>query len=163
MTRRLSSALRTSPRQQQRGIAAIEFALVFGLLFFALYGVVTFGVMLYTQQVVSRSAEDGARAALRLGQSLQPGDSRVQEAVYDALAFALITPLEAGTSVDQKKAWLRLKMTPPEVTLPSTETVLVTVRYPYGAHSVLPSMASWLDGLTSAQLTGKATAARRAS
>jgi Flp pilus assembly protein TadG len=161
MTKRLSGGFRPNARQQ-RGIAAVEFALVFGLLFFALYGIVTFAVMLYTQQVVSRSAEDGARAALRLGQSVQPGDSRVQDAVYEALAFALITPIEAGTGTEQKKDWLRRKMAPPVVALPSGGTVVVTVTYPYGANSILPSITSWLD-VTNAQLTGKATVARPAS
>ena len=57
-------------RKQQLGIAAVEFALVFTLLFLALYGLITFGAVLYTQQVVARSAEDGARAVIRLGKSL---------------------------------------------------------------------------------------------
>jgi Flp pilus assembly protein TadG len=145
MTGRLFSSFRTSSRQQ-RGIAAVEFALVFGLLFFALYGIVTFGVVLYTQQVVSRSAEDGARAVLRLGQSVQVNDSRVREVIYDALASALITPPEAGTSIVQKKAWLRTQMEsrqPPEITRQSAEQILVKVTYPYSANPVLPRVVPW--------------------
>ena len=46
----------------QRGVAAIEFALVFSVLFLAMYGIATFGAVFYIQQVVSRAAEDGARA-----------------------------------------------------------------------------------------------------
>lgn len=148
----------------QRGIAAVEFALIFFVLLFGLYGIVTFGVMLYTKQVVSRSAEEGARAALRLGKSVQTNDSRVREAIYDALASALITPTTAGTSIEEKKAWLKRAMTttPPEITFPSADTVLVKVAYPYAANPIFPPGASWLNGLTNAQLISNATAARPA-
>ncbi|RYG05714.1 MAG: pilus assembly protein, partial [Burkholderiales bacterium] len=43
-------------------MAAVEFAAVFLVLFSVLYGITTFGAVLYTQQVVSRAAEEGARA-----------------------------------------------------------------------------------------------------
>lgn len=167
MTRWLSSAARESARQRQRGIAAVEFALVFALLFIALYGIVTFGVVLYTQQVVSRSAEDGARAVLRLGKSVQANDIRVREVIYDALAAALITPPEAGTTIAQKKAWLRAQMEsrqqPPEITLQSAEQMQIKVTYPYAASPVLPRVIPWTDGWMPSQLIGKATAVRRAS
>ena len=165
MTNRFSSGLRTSPRRQ-RGVAAVEFALVFGLLFFAMYGIVTFGVVLYTQQVVSRSAEDGARAVLRLGQSVQLNDSRVREVVYDALASALITPPEAGTSIAQKKAWLRTQMEsrqPPEITQQSAGQFLVKVTYPYSASPVLPRVVPWTDSWMPSQVIGKATVVRPVS
>ncbi|WP_395350193.1 TadE/TadG family type IV pilus assembly protein [Variovorax sp. UC122_21] len=166
MTGRLSHKLRTSVMRRQRGIAAVEFALVFSLLFFAMYGIVTFGVVLYTQQVVSRSAEDGARAVLRLGQSVQANDSRVQEVIYDALASALITPPEAGTSMAQKKAWLRTQMgsrQPPEITQQSAEQILVRVTYPYSASPVLPRVVPWSNGWMPSLLVGKAIAMRPAS
>ncbi|WP_447778611.1 TadE/TadG family type IV pilus assembly protein [Variovorax boronicumulans] len=154
----------TNPRRQH-GLAAIEFALVFVILFLALYGIVTFGVILYTQQVVSRSAEDGARAALQLGKSIVVNDPRAQEAIYEALASGLITPTAAGTSLAQKKEWLRMpgNMSPPQIALPPTGTqIVVTVRFPFGTIPVLPTIPAWTNGWIPDQLTGKATAARPA-
>ncbi len=46
----LANANRTHSHRQQRGVAAIEFALVFMVLFSVLYALATFGAVLYTQQ-----------------------------------------------------------------------------------------------------------------
>lgn len=157
--------LSTRPKfsgRRQRGVAALEFALVFAALFIALYGIVIFGMTLYTQQVVSRSAEDGARAALRIGRNVGADDPRVQEVVYETLASSLITPKAAGTGLAEKKNWLRAHMPPPGVTPPPGDTIVVTVVYPYDTISALPTIRSWTDGWIPRQLTGKATAARPA-
>ncbi|MEI2415642.1 TadE/TadG family type IV pilus assembly protein [Orrella sp. JC864] len=50
---------------RQRGAYAVEFALVFGLFFLVLYGVLTYGLIFTAQQSLNLAAEDGARAALR--------------------------------------------------------------------------------------------------
>ncbi len=86
----LNTRLRRSPHtgMRQRGIAAIEFALVFMLLFIALYGVVTFGAIFYTQQVISRAAEDGARAAMLMQQP--PTPDSVCQAILASLASSLV-------------------------------------------------------------------------
>ena len=46
------------------GSAAVEFALVFPLLFTVLYGIVTYSVLFVAQQNLTLAAEEGARAAL---------------------------------------------------------------------------------------------------
>lgn len=153
---------RHAQRKHQRGIAAIEFALVFTLLFLALYGIVTFGAVLYTQQVVARSAEDGARAVLRLGKTVAMNDPRVQEAIYDALASSLITPASVGVGVDQKKDWLRSKMVAPEINTSSPDQITIKVTYPYSKNPVLPNIVPWTSSWMPTNLLGKATAARPA-
>ena len=152
-------------RKQQLGIAAVEFALVFTLLFLALYGLITFGAVLYTQQVVARSAEDGARAVIRLGKSVVANDIRVQEAIYDALAASLITPATMSASLDEKRAWLRTKMaaTPPEINVSSTDRITIKVTYPYRANPLLPTLAPLTDSWMPTNLLGKATTARPAA
>jgi Flp pilus assembly protein TadG len=52
-------------RTAQRGIAAIEFALVFPVLFVLLYGIITYVLIFLAQQSLALAAEEGARAALR--------------------------------------------------------------------------------------------------
>jgi Flp pilus assembly protein TadG len=49
----------------QRGIAAIEFALIFPIFFMVLYGIITYVLIFLAQQSLALAAEEGARAALR--------------------------------------------------------------------------------------------------
>lgn len=54
----------TAPHKQ-RGASAIEFALIFPLLFIIFYGAVTYGLIFVAQQSITLAAAEGARAALR--------------------------------------------------------------------------------------------------
>jgi len=151
--------------RQQRGVAAIEFALVFSVLFLGIYGLVTFCGVLYVQQVVSRAAEDGARAAQSFRSDTPSVDLQadVRTAIYRSLALSMITPASAGAAPSSKETWLRTKMadTPPEVNLSPGE-VAVKVSYPYRANPLLPPLpftGSWMPD----RLLGKATAARTSS
>lgn len=157
--------LKQGVRRQQRGVAAIEFALVFGVLFLGIYGLITFSGVLYVQQVVARAAEDGARAAQFFRSDTPAADlqANVRTAVYRSLALSMITPASEGSTPTSKEAWIREKMaaTPPEVNLPPGE-IVVKVTYPYRANPLLPPLPltqSWMPDL----LTGKATAARTSS
>ncbi|MBT2336767.1 pilus assembly protein [Variovorax paradoxus] len=147
--------------QQQRGVAAIEFALVFSVLFLGIYGLVTFGGVLYVQQVVSRAAEDGARAA-QLSRSDEI-EANARTAIYRSLALSMITPASAGTTPSLREIWLRAHMASPDVLLPPGEVeVKVTVTYPYRANPLLPPLPftwSWMPN----SLLGKATATRSSS
>ncbi|ADH85480.1 TadE/TadG family type IV pilus assembly protein [Desulfurivibrio alkaliphilus] len=55
---------RSSDRHNQRGAAAVEFALVFPLLFLFVYGIVNWGMILSLQNSMHYAAQAGARAAL---------------------------------------------------------------------------------------------------
>lgn len=151
--------------RRQRGVAAIEFALTFGVLFLGIYGLVTFCGVLYVQQVVSRAAEDGARAAQSFRSDTPAAElqTNVRTAVYRSLALSMITPASAGSAPVSKEDWLRDKMaaTPPEVTV-SLGEVAVKVTYPYRANPLLPPVpltGNWMPE----RLLGKATAARSSS
>lgn len=157
--------LKQNFRRQQQGVAAIEFALVFGVLFLGIYGLITFSGVLYVQQVVSRAAEDGARAAQFFRSDTPAADlqANVRTAVYRSLALSMITPASEGSTPTSKEAWIRAKMAaiPPEVNLPPGE-IVVKVTFPYRANPLLPPLPltqSWMPDL----LTGKATAARTSS
>ena len=52
-------------RRAQRGAYALEFALVFPVLFLLVYGIFTYGLIFTAQQSLSLAAEEGARAMLR--------------------------------------------------------------------------------------------------
>ncbi len=149
-------------RQPQRGIAAIEFALVFMTLMFVLYGIATFGAALYVQQAVSRAAEDGARAAPLLPTLMLPASQaaaveQIRGAVHDSLAGSLVAPAAASLTPAARRSWIASQVT---VTVATTlPLVTVTVSYPYGRHRVLPSMplfdaSRWMPEA----LTSRATA-----
>ncbi|MDQ0072197.1 Flp pilus assembly protein TadG [Variovorax boronicumulans] len=148
-------------RRLQRGLAAIEFALVFLVLFLFIYGLATVGSVFYVQQAVSRAAEDGARAALLVNHDIANNDSRVQTVIYESLASSLVTPASAGTTPASRLAWLRTKVTPAsfEVNISNPAQVTVRVTYPYRANPLLPPMPMTRD-LIPNNLLGKAIASR---
>lgn len=160
---------RTGERGLQRGVAAIEFALVFVVLFSVVYAVATFGAVLYTQQAVTRAAEEGARAVGLLTPAPTAGDTRVKDAVYDALANSLVVPVSANANVASRRSWI-VSQVSVDVTsgAPSSPGVyvsyMVTVTYPYSANRLLPSMlvldtSRWMPD----QLRSRASAARWSS
>lgn len=159
----------TATRALQRGVAAIEFALVFVVLFSVVYAVATFGAVLYTQQAVTRAAEEGARAVGLLAPAPIAGDTRVKDAVYDALANSLVVPVSANANVASRRNWI-VSQVSVDVTsgAPSSPgayvSYMVTVTYPYSANRLLPSMlvldsSRWMPD----QLRSRASAARWSS
>ncbi|WP_171019798.1 TadE/TadG family type IV pilus assembly protein [Hydrogenophaga sp. 2FB] len=149
----------------QRGVAAIEFAFVLLGLLLALYGIATFGIVLYTQQAMARAAADGARAVqmfpqLRTatGADLATARSNIETVVRDSLTGSIIVPLAHSDTPAKRRAWLAENMNV-DVAVPST-TLTVTVSFPYSAGRLLPwvpllDTSRWMP----ATLTTRATAA----
>ncbi|WP_256330864.1 TadE/TadG family type IV pilus assembly protein [Variovorax sp. YR266] len=155
---------RLVPARRQRGVAAIEFAFVFMALFFLIYGLATFGAVFYTQQVVSRAAEDGARAVpMMLSPVIAADDARIKATVYDSLAAALVVPAANSSTSSSKRSWIASNTTV-AVTLsgaagtsPNT-TAVVTVTYPYSANRLLPTLpvldtSRWMPDTLRSQAT----------
>jgi len=146
-------------------VAAIEFAVVFLLLFSVLYGISTFGAVLYTQQVVSRSAEEGARAVAFLPSPLQTDDARIKGVVFDALAASFVVPAENNASTASRRGWIAARVVVTVAAIsgvpggPAT-SARVTVSYPYRDNQLLPTLpvldaSRWMP----AQLTSQAMVA----
>ncbi len=127
----------------QRGVAAIEFAFVLLLLLLAMYGIATFGIVMYTQQAMARAAEDGARTAqffpqLRstTGTALDAAKDNIKTVVWDSLTGSVIVPLAQSDTPAKRRTWLQQNMT---ITVDTASTTLtVTVRFPYSAGRILP-------------------------
>lgn len=150
---------RTTALHVQRGVAAIEFAFVFIFLFLVMYGLVSFGAIFYTQQAVSRAAEDGARAAMLLPQP--PDQESVRQVVFESLARSLVVPTSHNADTVSRKNWISANVT---VAAASTAaSCVVTVTYLYKNNRILPSVSlldtSWVPD----QLQGSATAALKTS
>lgn len=149
----------TVARSHQRGVAAIEFALVFMLLFLAMYGLVTFGAIFYAQQAISRAAEDGARAAALLAQPLEPAD--VKQVVLDSLTRSLVIPASERNDPTKLANWFALNVTVTVTPSAADKRCVVRVTYDYEKNSILPSVQV-LDTIPT-QLESSATAALRTS
>jgi Flp pilus assembly protein TadG len=148
--------------RHQRGVAAVEFALVFTVLFLVTYGLATFGAVLYTQQAVSRSAEDGARTVALLNTAPTPNDSRILNVVYDSLAGSLVVPAASNASLATRRSWVAAQVivTVTPIGANPNASVVVTVTYPYSANRLLPSLplldtSRWMPN----QLKSQSTAA----
>jgi len=155
--------VRAPRRSAQRGVAAIEFAIVFTVLFVALYGIATFGAVLYTQQVVSRAAEEGARAApmrprLMLPSGQVEATAEIRRLVHEAVAGSLVVPAAHDATPAMRLAWVSANVAVGVVA--ASPTVSVTVSYPYAAHPLLPALpllTPWMP----TQLSSRAVAALR--
>lgn len=119
----------------QRGIAAIEFAFVLSTLLLVLYGLVSFGAVLYAQQAISRAAEDGARALAGVNDPTETANiALIKNIVYASLATSLVTPANVGTTTAQRKTWLQNN---PNVSVTVGISGLVTVSYPYRENPII--------------------------
>ncbi|MCY1539601.1 hypothetical protein D9M68_751960 [compost metagenome] len=67
-----------SPRSQ-RGVYAIEFAMVFLIFFTLLYAVICYGMLLAFRLGLQNAAEDGARAALQYQSSVEERRTHARE------------------------------------------------------------------------------------
>ncbi len=154
-----------TPFRHQRGLAAIEFALVFSVFFALLYGFATFGAVFYTQQAVSRAAGDGARAAVLLPPVAGFDQAAVRNVVLRSLAASLIVPAANNATQATRQAWLN---DPSNVTVAVSPGCLnvggvagcvsVSVRYTYARNRLLPSLplidaSTWMPST----LVGQAT------
>lgn len=93
----------------QGGAAAIEFALAFPVMFLMLYGLLTFGSILYTQMAVSRAVHDGARAValLPVPSGSDPRDYEpVKTEIIESLASSAIAPQASNPTLALRRSWL---------------------------------------------------------
>lgn len=71
----------------QRGVYAVEWAIVFPVFFVILYAIVGYGLAFLVRESMQYAVEDGARAALRYQPSRQLRMQTAQSVVRDRLAW----------------------------------------------------------------------------
>lgn len=142
------------PAFEQKGSSAVEFALVLPVFILVLYGLVTFGAALYTQIVVSRAAEDGARAVGMLSTASsyaalsESTKNAIKDEVIDSLANSVIAPGSNNASFATRQAWLqsnvrsRIIVDNGSCAGSATNDNVVRVRFdfPYSSTRVLPAI-----------------------
>ncbi|WGS51395.1 pilus assembly protein [Paraburkholderia sp. D15] len=124
----------TPARRTQRGSAAVEFAIVFPVLFMIMYGIVSFGLVMVAQQNLTLAAEEGARAALNWQSS-----TSLQNALY-------VRGQNACTTANQMAATLvQPYMTCTQTSAPcgngnTMQCISVTLTYDYLNHPIVPNI-----------------------
>lgn len=152
-------------RSRQRGVAALEFAFVFPVIFMLLYGTLHFGMVFTARLSLQHAAEEGARAALRFRQAevggIQvgcPGSDLVTEA-EDQLQQRMARARQVSCA---RLDWLTV-WGPPQIvtalcpagvdcttgdgtvpdcgdTLDTSCQLIVTVTYAYAQQPIIPAL-----------------------
>lgn len=134
---------RHGPRRRQRGVAALEFALIFLLGILPLILLTFTGVMIFAaQQSLSLAAAEGARAALRYQPTLPAREATAVTVAATNMQWLLDF---SGLSADDL-----IKATSQPCTSDASLTCIdVVTSYPYDAHAFLPgtvNLYNWAVG-----------------
>lgn len=122
-------------KKDERGAALLEFALVFGIFVFVLYGLIAFGMMLSMKQTITHAAAEGARAAIGVTDDpATPADER-ETAARNRVASAL----SAWNTAQKNAAVVNVKFLDPTTTPScSTSCIEVTITYKYKDQPLVP-------------------------
>jgi Flp pilus assembly protein TadG len=118
-----------------RGVAAIEFAIVLPLLLFISIGIIEFSILLYDKAMVTNASREGARAGILFRTPLSPPVD-VEAVVNNYLQNRLISLGGGGTTATVETA---------EPVISGDKHISVTVRYTY-QFLVLPKVAGLFGG-----------------
>lgn len=134
--------------RQERGAAAVEFALIVPFLVLLVFGIVSYGVMLSFRQTMSQAATEGARAA-----AVQLDASKRVTSATSALNDALATLSIGGNKLSCGQHHVTCQVgklnaagvnddskTPFSCGGVGVQCITVTVSYPYRDHPVIPSV-----------------------
>ncbi len=111
-------------RRTEEGAAAVEFALVAGLLITLLFGIIDFGWMVNRDTMVNNAAREGAREA-----SLNPNDADVKQVARSSLSS--LPPAEVDVEFSCKKPdSSACNVTASDASAPASgDVAIVTVSY----------------------------------
>jgi Flp pilus assembly protein TadG len=74
----------------QKGVAAVEFAIILSVLMMVILGIIEFGLLLYDKQVITNASREGARAGT-LVVNPRLSDAGIQAVVNNYVANNLVT------------------------------------------------------------------------
>ena len=123
--------------RRQRGIAAMEFAIVFPVFFSLFYGLVTFALVFLAQHVLTLAAAEGARSALRFQPAATQSIALAARSVEAcSTATALVTWLPGSSGGTPSVA---CAVTTPACIYDATLICMqVNLTYAYGQHPLVP-------------------------
>jgi Flp pilus assembly protein TadG len=128
-------------RGDERGAAAVEFALVVPILLTLVFGIVDFGLMIRANTVLANAAREGARNG-----SISHSEAVIRQTVEDSLS---------GIDSDDVDVTVACKTPPPEAActgsfdsaVESGGKVVVTLEYHYGWVTPVSALVGLGDGV----------------
>jgi Flp pilus assembly protein TadG len=144
----------SASRRRQRGIAAVEFAIVFPVFFTVFYGLVTFALIFLAQHSLTLAAAEGARSAIRY----QPATQAIALASRSTLACSTAAGLVqwlpgAGASTSSVSC---VVTSPPCLYDATLICMQVQMTYAYGQNPLVP-LIPFAVAVLPANLYGVAT------
>jgi Flp pilus assembly protein TadG len=134
--------------KDERGVAALEFAIVAQLLMLLLYGMLSYGFVFAVDHDITHAAAEGARATLT-----QPDSST--DAQLDAYATTAARDALSFTQVKQCNSCITSEVIP----CPSDATIRcihVHIDYPYRNQPLVPTVAG-MNGLIPQDIVADST------
>jgi len=134
-----------SRARRQRGVYAVEYALVFPFFFLLVYGALALSIVMFMRIDLQHAAEEGARAALRYQPSV---GTRLQKAVTTTtqLTAWMPGPRTVVADICAAGASCQPTVTPASPspscgdTLDAACRLMVVASYDYASHPVVPSL-----------------------
>ena len=124
----------------QKGVAAVEFAIILPLLLILLFGIIEFGIILYDKAMITNASREGARAGILfdpLVTSYIPFKQNIDDAVNNYCSGHLITFGDSTTH--------NIDTIPPDTKPGSGNDLTVIVTYQY-EFLVLPNFVTGIVG-----------------
>ncbi len=143
---------RSTGRLRTHGIVALEFVFIFPILFAIVYAIVSYGLVIATQQTLTLAAAEGARAALRYPANPVSVADSITKRVAAACSVARIHlsgfkgGLNSGacpTSGSGHNVYVTNAVCP-YAGAGGVQCVTVTVRYDYNAYKLVPNLPGGL-------------------
>ena len=129
----------------QKGVAAIEFAILLPLLLVIIFGIVEFSILLYDKQVITNASREGAREGIRIEIEVpvRSTEGEIRSVVTNYVVSNLITFGTPNTPVTT--------VTPADLSgMARGDDLTVTVSYNY-EFLVLPNFVTSLAGVKTIQ------------
>jgi len=103
--------------RNERGAAAVEFAILLPVLMLILFGTIEFGLIMYFREVITNASREGARSGI-VQNTVKPTAGEIQTVVTNFLT---------GTGLDPNAVTINIA----GAGLTAPNTLTVTVTYPY--------------------------------
>ncbi|MDL5035906.1 pilus assembly protein [Comamonas sp. Y6] len=133
-------------RRRQRGVYALEWAIIFPVFFMLLYAIISFGLAFLVRESMQFAAEDGARAALQFQPGRQARLNTAKTIAADKLSWLSVQLRPSADSINASIC----RVGSPEVcspTLPcsssATERCMVSLSFTvaYGSAPLVPGLS----------------------
>lgn len=140
-----SHSHRHTAHRRQRGVYALEWAIIFPVFFALLYATISYGLTFLVRESMQLAAEDGARATLRYQTNRNGRLDAARTLVQQRMDWLPSTLRPSASSIDVRICRLQdSNLCSPSLScgMPLNERCMVHVGFsiPYGSNPIAPSL-----------------------